>query len=636
MLSTTATTSGTTLQHVLAGSASVVSVLLKTAMSLLFITIFTIVAIGVYRLFLHPLSSIPGPRLAALSNAWHAYHVRNGRMYELGRSLHSRYGPVVRVGPGEVWVGSREAFKRVYGAGNGFGKSEFYLATLLSKPTLSLSTAGPRGVLGMEVQTQDTLDLLSERDMSRYRLQRRLIGPVYQTSSLKKFEPAIDEVLDRAVAQLKSMKGEEVDLKMWMHIIAVECLGAVVLGWSPGYITAKSDGGTSGQGYRGWKRKSVFGLFPLITKLGFLEGKLGERFGKAVQRWWADIWGVTFPTPKNFKPFFTPVYQKSSKRISAALKGQVQDPKAKPSKKNKQSKAAEKPKDLLDDLIALHLSKPDLFTETYLRRMATTNFGAGHETLCSALTACMAMIGTHGEVQERVREEVASYLGNKDGDEKVVPHVPFDATAKELRYTLAAIKEAQRLHPVIAMSLSRTVPLMRSHAFGEGVRINGYNIPPGTTVGCNPVALHRNTEIFGEDADEYNPGRWLPRSSNSGSGSGSGSPAANSDSDSDPGSDPNNNSPQTSSSEEDNERKRLREMLHLNLTYGGGARTCPGRHLAELIVWKVVPRLVSEFRIEVTHMPDEKDMERYFMSMLTGVKVRFWQRKETEKKEVDF
>ncbi|KAK3486903.1 cytochrome P450 [Neurospora hispaniola] len=627
----------------------ITSLLLKTTTSVLLFTIVIILAIAVYRLYLHPLAGVPGPCLAALSNIWHACHARNGRMYQLGTTLHKRYGPVVRVGPNELWFDSKEAFKTIYSAGSGFEKSDFYLSTLLTKPTLSLKFSPfkfPFPSLQLRQHHPDTLDLLSERHLPRYRLQRRLIGPLYQLSSLKKFEPQIDAVLDRAIAQLRTLQGQEVDLKEWMHIIAVECLGAVVLSWSPGYIRDKSDGGTSVQGYRGWKRKSVFGLFPSITVLSFLEGGpfgIGAKIGKGVARWWSNTWGVTFATPKGFKPFFTAVYQKVSRRVSMALLlWMSEDVKVvKPSKKNKHPKPAGKKqdkgtgkKDLLEDLIRLHQSKPEQFTETYLRRMAMTNFGAGHETLCSALTACMAMLGTHAAVQARVAEEVGSHL--RGGGT-----VPFDTTAKQLPYTLAAIKEAQRLHPVIAMSLSRTVP---RDLDGAGVMLHGHWVPEGTTVGCNPVALHRNTEIFGDDADVYNPSRWLSRHhsgsssssppSKAGSNAGVGSDAG-SEIDSElapepePDSDSSSKPPQPNlNPEEEAERKRLREMLHLNLTYGGGARTCPGRHLAELIVWKVIPRLVAEFRVQVTHMPDDENMERYFMSMLTGVKVRFLERED--------
>lgn len=70
--------------------------------------------ISLYRLFFHPLSRVPGPKTAAWSNVWLAWHARNGRVRELGKTLHRRYGPVVRVGPNEVWFDSKDAFKTIY------------------------------------------------------------------------------------------------------------------------------------------------------------------------------------------------------------------------------------------------------------------------------------------------------------------------------------------------------------------------------------------------------------------------------------------------------------------------------------------------------------------------------------------
>ncbi len=220
--------------------------------------------------------------------------------------------------------------------------------------------------------------------------------------------------------------------------------------------------------------------------------------------------------------------------------------------------------DLLADLIQLHKTKPE-FTEAYLRRLAVTNFGAGHETMCSALTAVMTMIGSHARVHCKVADEVR---GSPAG-------FSFD-NAIGLRYTQASIKEAQRLHPVIGMSPSRKVPV-------GGLSLHGRTFPAGTTVGCHPAALHRNPEVFGVDADDYNPDRWL----------------------------------------REDDPAKVRVMERINLTWGGGSRSCPGRHLAELVMSKVVPALLNEFDLEITALPEEREMPCYFMAMLTGVKARF-------------
>ncbi|KAK2040622.1 cytochrome P450 [Colletotrichum somersetense] len=503
---------------------------LLTTLSLL---LATLVVIG-YRLLLHPLARVPGPRLAAISNVWYAWQVRKGRMLKMGKTLHKRYGPAVRVGPNEVWFDSADAFKHIYRAGSGYDKSDFYLSTALQRPDITYTPLPT-------FTSPDTLDLLSERDTQRYRLQRRLIGPLYQTAHLKRHEAALDAVLERVVATLRSLDGAEIDLKEWMHIIAVESLSAVVLTWSPNYLRDRTDHASSSHGYMGWRRKSVFGLFPLAVR--------AELLSKAFGRAFANLWRVTYKTPRNFRPFFTGVYRQVSRRVTAALAG-------KPVPKN------ERRDDFLADLIQLHKDKPE-FSEAYLRRMAITNFGAGHETMCSALTSVMAMIGSHPEVQRRAAGEVRSVAV----DPKVYDH------AVRLAYTQAAIKEAQRLYPVLGMALPRTVP-------PEGLAVHGQAFPPGTTVGCNPVSLHRNTAVFGDDADQYNPDRWL-----------------------------------------DAERD-VKSMERFNLTWGGGGRMCPGRHLAELVVYKTIPALLEHFDVEVV-MPPEEEIQYYFMAMLTGVRARF-------------
>lgn len=104
-------------------------------------TLLSLLAVAIYRLFMHPLAGVPGPRLAAVSNVWQARHVRNGRARALGRTLHAEYGPVVRIGPNEVCFNTAEAFREIYrmdipsltcslltssGPGNVYEKSNFY------------------------------------------------------------------------------------------------------------------------------------------------------------------------------------------------------------------------------------------------------------------------------------------------------------------------------------------------------------------------------------------------------------------------------------------------------------------------------------------------------------------------------
>lgn len=202
------------------------------------------------------------------------------------------------------------------------------------------------------------------------------------------------------------------------------------------------------------------------------------------------------------------------------------------------------------DLIELHRERPE-FTAQYLVKMAMTNFGAGHETMASTLTSIVSLLGEHPEAQARTRDEIL-------------------ANAPDLPYTTAVIKEAMRLRPVIAMGLPREVPT-------GGLVIGGLWIPGGTTVGCNPVSLHRNEAICGPRPDEFRPERWLESEA------------------------------------------RTKMLERYSLSWGGGSRGCPGRNLAELIVMKAVVAIVESFRIEV-QVPSEEEMPSYFLSMMSGVR----------------
>lgn len=64
------------------------------------------------------------------------------------------------------------------------------------------------------------------------------------------------------------------------------------------------------------------------------------------------------------------------------------------------------------------------------------------------------------------------------------------------------MKEAMRCHPVVSLPLERVVP-------EGGAVLCGTHLDAGTIVGINPVVLHHDRAIFGEDAAEFRPERWI-------------------------------------------------------------------------------------------------------------------------------
>lgn len=86
---------------------------------------------AIYQLRLSPLSPIPGPWYAAISDFWLFSHALRLQQCKTIHSLFLRYGPVVRIGPNKVAFCDLSVTKNVYIAQK-FDKSEYYKSLLTS------------------------------------------------------------------------------------------------------------------------------------------------------------------------------------------------------------------------------------------------------------------------------------------------------------------------------------------------------------------------------------------------------------------------------------------------------------------------------------------------------------------------
>lgn len=85
-------------------------------------------SIAIYRTTpLHPLSHIPGPFLAKLTQLWFFRQAMLGRTRHTLQEMHARYGDVVRVGPNEISVANADAIHPIHGyVGGGWTKGWAY------------------------------------------------------------------------------------------------------------------------------------------------------------------------------------------------------------------------------------------------------------------------------------------------------------------------------------------------------------------------------------------------------------------------------------------------------------------------------------------------------------------------------
>jgi benzoate 4-monooxygenase len=82
-------------------------------------------------------------------------------------------------------------------------------------------------------------------------------------------------------------------------------------------------------------------------------------------------------------------------------------------------------------------------------------------------------------------------------------HQPFSFTiGLTLRSLDQVIKETLRIHSTSSLGLPRQIPP------GPGATIQNHYFPPGSVVSVPTYTIHHSHEIWGPDANEYDPERW--------------------------------------------------------------------------------------------------------------------------------
>ncbi|KAK1755519.1 cytochrome P450 family protein [Echria macrotheca] len=181
-------------------------------------------------------------------------------------------------------------------------------------------------------------------------------------------------------------------------------------------------------------------------------------------------------------------------------------------------------------------------TQKEVEAEALVHLLGGADTTATALRNTIFYLSTTPAAYRRLQSEIDAFLPN------AARPIIADAQAKTLPYLQACIKESLRLWPPIA-GLAPKVS-------ARDEVICGFDVPAGTYVAWAIFGVMRDKGVFGDDADVFEPGRWLGR-----------------------------------------EEKKLREMESVQgLVFNGGTRwECLGRRLAYTELGKVLFELFARY-----------------------------------------
>ena len=122
---------------------------------------------------------------------------------------------------------------------------------------------------------------------------------------------------------------------------------------------------------------------------------------------------------------------------------------------------------------------------------------SGIDSISTAFVSTFVLLMRHPRAMAKVREEIDTAFYNGDLSDPLQWR-----EANRLRYLDSVLKESLRHGQAPRSSIERSVP-------PDGTTIDGHHLPAGAIVEWQVDALHCDSDIYGEDVEDFRPERWL-------------------------------------------------------------------------------------------------------------------------------
>ncbi|KAK3292172.1 cytochrome P450 CYP682H1 [Chaetomium fimeti] len=426
-----------------------------------YLTIASVVVYGVwlalYRVFFHPLASIPGPKLAAITTWYEKYYdvFLGAQYFRRIEEMHRQYGPVVRIRPDEV----------------SFNDPDF-IDTL--SPVGGRRTTKP-ALVGLRTGIPDSITGTIDHDVHRRR--RNAISGFFSVASIRRLEPIItahmEKMFGRVDASIAASGAKSVVLSM--HQVFRACTSDIITTYAFGEnqdILGEDDWGESvTAGSNTWHNLThVFAAFPVVLLVMRNLPQWAFRFfipsrelDDLMERkeWWVNKVRTIRESPD-------PAHLKST---------------------------------IFEGVLSSNLPAEEK-TDARLAQEAQLIVFAGEGTVAYTLNAALYELLAHPAEYRRAREELRASLPAGEV-------APSFAQVETLPFLSAVIHETMRLHPGVVSRQVRISPdqpiVYQAPAAGLS---KTYVVPPGMCHSMSTRAMHLNGDVF-DDPLAFRPQRWL-------------------------------------------------------------------------------------------------------------------------------
>lgn len=412
-----------------------------------------IIGLAIYNRYFHPYKDFPGPFWASITGYWYFRSVRNGLGDNTQWQLHRKWGPMVRVAPNMVAIADPAALETIYGTKNTFQKSEFYD--------------------GFHPDISKRRDAFCDRDEKHHATRKRITAPLYSQSSVLSHESQFDRVIKLFYRRMEQFAdtSETFDMSIWLRKYTFDIVGELIYGREGGFGFIRDN-----IDYQNWCHllevmpapASAMTYVPYGLRTLYMMSQMLNKESRA-----------------GMKGFFNVIHQ-----AHAATKERVEEMKA-PDYKKKD--------DLLAQMIDIVEERGDQINWQMID--VTTELWAtiwqASDTTAIALTSIFYHLHKHSHTLDKLLDEIEVAFATG----AISYPVRFNDAIK-LPYLHAVVMESMRIHSSLGTGLPRLVPK-------EGAEICGRYFAGGNEVVMNAMAVQFDHGVFGDDAEQFVPERWL-------------------------------------------------------------------------------------------------------------------------------
>ncbi|KAJ5153212.1 uncharacterized protein N7482_009690 [Penicillium canariense] len=307
----------------------------------------------------------------------------------------------------------------------------------------------------------------------------------------------------------------KVDLALWVDMYAFDVLGELFYGKSFGFMRERTDIGNY--------MKAIESLLP------------------------------AFPIGGTMPSYLTKLYFIATAIISPSFRGALG------AVNHLASASSDAVEQRFEDVLEKRDDRRDM-----LRKDDRYHF-AGADTTAAAVSSILYHLMRSPTHYEKLAAEIDTAISE---GRLSLPVVYSEAI--KLPYLKACVNEGMRIHPSVGLTMPRVVP-------SGGSAISGVYIPEGYRVGVNAAVVQYDRDVFGADADHFNPDRWL-----------------------------------------EGDAVQMEKVL---IPFGAGSGTCIGKNISLSEIYELIPQLLRDFQLRLVDPGKEWATHIYWFNKATDVHV---------------